>query len=85
MSLSYNGSILHETLVDSVTSDMFERLYPLNLSAIVGGPTAFVGFTAAGFSNGSSDQIISDFHYTVPAPSAALALVVGVFALRRRR
>ncbi len=46
VTLTYDGTLLHEQLVDSTTSATFETFYLLNLPPIVGGSTAYVGFTA---------------------------------------
>jgi hypothetical protein len=43
--LSYNGTTLTETLTDTVTSATFTTSYAVNIPQVVGGSTAYVGFT----------------------------------------
>ena len=90
VTLVYDGSILHETLVDAVTSASYDALYLMNLPAIVGGSSAYVGFTAGGSGGGGdSNQFLSNFQFVsnVPEPSTVLLLAIGAggLALRRRR
>jgi len=42
----YDGSILTMTLLDTVTHAQFRTSWPINIPSIVGGNTAWVGFTA---------------------------------------
>jgi hypothetical protein len=64
--LTYDGSLLHEKLTDSITLASYETFFPINIPATVGGSTAYVGFTAGtGFSPG--DQHISDFQFVTNA------------------
>ena len=46
VTLSYDGSMLQETLLDTATSASFTTGYLTNLPSLVGGSTALVGFTA---------------------------------------
>src|SRR4029077_15044315 len=46
VTLTYDGTRLTETIVDTVTSAKFTRQYTVNIKALVGGSLAFVGFTA---------------------------------------
>jgi hypothetical protein len=84
VSLNYNGSILQVQLRDSQTGDAFSTAYAVNLPAMVGGSTAYVGFTA---STGDDDlvtqhlsQEISDFQFT-PEPSALALCAMGAMPL----
>jgi hypothetical protein len=43
--LVYNGTNLTMTLTDTVTSASVVEVFPVNIPAIVGGSTAYVGFT----------------------------------------
>jgi hypothetical protein len=47
VNLSYNGTTLVETVTDTVTSAHFTRSYTVNIPSIVGGSTAYAGFTAS--------------------------------------
>src|SRR3984957_1806065 len=85
VSLSYNGSVLSETLTDATTSATFSTSYLLNLPSVIGGSSAFVGFAAS--SNFGSSQTISNFQFnSVPEPASLGLLAAGaVGALLRRR
>ena len=85
VTLSYDGSSLQETLLDTVTSASFTTGYLTNLPSLVGGSTALVGFTAStdgGYS--TPDQFLSNFQFTtsaVPEPSTFALLSVGTIGL----
>ncbi len=49
--LTYNGSVLMETVTDTVTGATYRTSYSANIPALVGGNTAYVGF---GGSTGSA-------------------------------
>jgi hypothetical protein len=42
----YDGSILTMTLLDTVTNAQFRTSWPVNIPAVVGGNSAWIGFTA---------------------------------------
>jgi hypothetical protein len=50
VTLSYDGTILTETITDTVTNATFTHAYTVNIPAIIGGNLGYVGFTAG---NGS--------------------------------
>lgn len=78
VALSYDGSILHEKLTDTVTLVSKDWFYPINIPSVVGNSSAYVGFTAGvGFSH--NDQFISNFRFTnaVPEPPAGILLCLG--------
>lgn len=86
--LSYNGSILSESLTDTVTSQTYNTSAFLNIPALVGGPAAFVGIASASGNNGQAySQFVSDLRFsTVPQPAAATMFgMAGLTAMRRRR
>lgn len=98
VTLTYNGSILSETLTDTVTSGTFSQAFPINIPSLVGGTHAYVGFSASTAINnvlsGTADQasLFSNFQFAaVPEPSslvmvgAAGICLAGVTAVRRRR
>ena len=60
--LTYNGSVLTETLTDLNNGAIYSTNYSENISAILGAGTAYVGFTAATGTYGST-QTVSDFTF----------------------
>jgi hypothetical protein len=94
VTLTYNGTTLNETLVDTVTSATFNTTYFVSptLASTIGSSTAYVGLTASnGAAFGSDDQYFSNFTFVVvPEPSSIMLAIVFAFAsvgidLRRRR
>jgi hypothetical protein len=93
VTISYNGTLLEETLKDIVTNDTWSTDYVLgsSLASIIGSSTAYVGFTADTFAG--ADQTFSDFTFTTnptPEPSSVILLgmaagVAGLGACRRYR
>lgn len=83
----YNGSTLNLTFEDTQTGDIYDSGAILvgSLESVIGGPTAFVGFTAT--SDDGANHHLSDFRFTViPTPGAvALLSMSGLLAVRRRR
>ena len=89
VTLKYSGSLLHETLIDTVTHAQADFSYFVNLPQLVGGNTAYVGFTAQTpgnlFGFVADQQYLSDFTYSVPEPSSFALLATGfVLPLLRR-
>jgi VCBS repeat-containing protein len=60
--LSYNGSTLTETLTDTVTHSTFTANYAANLASVLGGSSAYVGFSG-GTGGATSIQQISNFNF----------------------
>jgi len=82
VALSYNGSLLQQSITDKTTLQNYAADYPLNLTSLMGGTTAYVGFTAT--TNGGADQYSSRFTFGVPEPSTATLLLAGSIVLFRR-
>jgi hypothetical protein len=61
--LAYNGTILSMIITDQVTGGVYSTSWPVNIPSIVGGNTAYVGFTG-GTGTGSSSQKILNWTYT---------------------
>ena len=61
----YDGTNLTLTITDPGKSLTFTQAYPVNIPQVVGGNTAYVGFTAASGSS-SAVQNILDWTYTTP-------------------
>jgi hypothetical protein len=86
--LSYNGSLLKQTITDETTSAAFNTSYLVNIPAAVGSSTAYVGFAASTGFGAGADQYISRFTFTnVPEPSgtALAAIAAGTLAIWRRK
>jgi hypothetical protein len=65
--LTYNGTVLTESVTDTVTGATYRNSYSANIPALVGGNTAFVGF---GGSSGAATvtQNLQSWTYAVEAP-----------------
>jgi hypothetical protein len=56
--MTYNGAALTMTITDTVTNATFTTSWTINIPAIVGGNTAFVGFTAGTGGQTAKQEII---------------------------
>ena len=81
VSLSYNGSLLHETLLDTTTSASYSTSYLVNIPSIVGGPDAYVG--VLGYTGDfSADQYFSSFTFhPTPEPASWVLAALGMLGL----
>jgi hypothetical protein len=70
VAMTYNGSTLSMTLTDSVTHGTFSTSWPVNIPSIVGGNTAYVGFTGA-TGGQTAIQQVSSWTYSTTAQSTA--------------
>lgn len=68
--LSYSAGSLRVTLVESNTANVYNNTYAVNIPAVVGGNTAYVGFTAAD-GGVASTQVFSNFTF-VPITGLAV-------------
>jgi hypothetical protein len=68
--LSYDGATLQQTITDQSTSAVFAHSYAIDIPSIIGGSSAYAGFTAATGVAIFSPAILS-LTYTQPAPTAA--------------
>ena len=57
--LGYNGTTLTVVITDTVTKASATQTYTVNIPSIVGGPTAWVGFTASTGTTGSIQDILN--------------------------
>ncbi len=68
ITLTYNGTTLTETVVDTVTNATFTHDYLVNITQLVGGPTAYVGFSGG---TGGETAIQDVLSWTGTFPTAA--------------
>jgi fibronectin type 3 domain-containing protein len=64
--LSYNGTVLSETVTDNTTKKSFSTTYTINIPSYVGGGYAYVGFTG-GTGGESAIQKIQTWNYSAVA------------------
>jgi Bacterial lectin/Legume lectin domain/Chitobiase/beta-hexosaminidase C-terminal domain len=57
--LTYNGTTLTVVITDTVTGATSKQNYTVNIPAIVGGPTAYLGFTAGSGGNSAIQEILT--------------------------
>jgi hypothetical protein len=92
--ISYNGSVLTETLTDLVNGATYTANYTVDLASVLGSKTAYVGFSAA-TGGGTSTQTVSNFTFaevpvvtasgptsptftTIDVPGATYTLAMGI-------
>ena len=66
--LNYDGAVLTETITDLATRASFTQKYPVDLPAVLGGSTAFPGFTACDGGVTAQQEILS-WSYTAAPPA----------------
>jgi len=71
VTLTYNGTTLTETLLDTVTNATFTYDYLVNIPQILGGNTAYVGFTGATGGASAIQDVLSWTYKPTPVPAAA--------------
>ena len=69
--LAYNGSILSMTITDDVTGAAYSTSWPANIPSIIGGSSAYVGFTG-GTTTLSSSQKLLTWEYVAGSEAAPL-------------
>ena len=74
--LTYDGLVLTVELRDTVTGTYFSTTYQVDIPSIVGGPTAFVGFTA-GTGGLTAIQKVIAWNYTSALPTSNLPITTG--------
>lgn len=68
--LAYNGTALNVTITDTVTAASVSQSYAVDIPTVIGGATAFVGFTAATGGLNAIQEIV-DWTFTPPPPAPA--------------
>ncbi len=77
-SLQYNGTTLTQTLTDTVTNGVYSHVYTVNIPAVIGGNSAWVGFTGATGGETAIQDIRTWTFTTVPSsPPAAPTGLTG--------
>jgi hypothetical protein len=67
VTISYDGSTLTETIMDTVTNATFTHAYMVNIPALVGGNLGYVGFTGGnGFLSEKGDIQTWTYQFTSP-------------------
>lgn len=89
VTLTYNGSLIHEHVLDTITSGFYDTFIPADLPNLVGGSNAYVGFTGGGWNGDIGGiQTIGNFQFVSTAPepaSLSLLALSGISLLHRRR
>lgn len=57
--MTYDGTTLAMTVTDPTAGKSFSATWPLNIPTLVGGPTAFVGFTAGTGGSSATQEIVT--------------------------
>ncbi len=68
--VTYNGATLTLTLTDAITLATFTQSFTVNIPSVVGGNTAYVGFTG-GTGSSSASQKFTSWTYLVGMPSTS--------------
>jgi fibronectin type 3 domain-containing protein len=80
VAMAYDGTTLKVVITDTVTGATATQAYAVDIQGVVGGPNAYVGFTA-GTGGFSATQNILNWTYTPalvsPPPPAGVTAVVG--------
>lgn len=63
MQLAYNGITLIATITDTVTNTTAKQTYTVNIPSMIGGSTAYVGFTGATGGQAAVQEIL-DWEYS---------------------
>lgn len=85
VSITYDGTTLREKLTDPTAGTIYSNSYLVNLPSLLGANSALVGFTG-GDGGATSQQVVSNFSFTVPEPTClGLICVCSGLALAHRR
>ena len=79
--LTYDGTTLTSVITDTVTGAWSTVNYSVDIPAVIGGPTGYVGFTAASGGFGAVQQILN-WSYT-PMPVTGPAFTHGFFSAQQ--
>ncbi len=79
VSMTYNGTTLQVTITDAVTLASATQAYTVNIPALVGGDTAWVGFTA-GTGGLTAVNTVLNWTYSVTTPGGGAALALAALS-----
>jgi hypothetical protein len=74
--LAYNGTTLKVLITDTVTGASASQSYTVNIPSMVGGPTAYVGFTASTSGSTATQDILNWTYSTTYAAPTVPAVTV---------
>jgi hypothetical protein len=76
----YDGTNLTMTLTDTVTSAFVTEVFPVNIPSLVGGNTAWVGFTGGTGGKTSTQNVLTwSYAEAPPAGAPAFSLAAGAY------
>jgi len=75
--ITYDGTTLHLTLTDTVTGAQWAYGYVMNIPKIVGGSTAYIGFTGGTGNNTAVQQILTWSYEPVAVPDEPQGFLTG--------
>jgi hypothetical protein len=79
VAMTYDGTTLTVTITDATTLVYATQTYTVNIPSIVGGNTAYVGFTGA-TGGATATQNVLSWTYTAGAPGAGSNVVTSQVA-----
>jgi hypothetical protein len=77
VTLTYDGTALNETVLDTITGAIFFHSYSVNLATVIGGPSAYVGFTGGTGGETATQDILSWSGRFSQAPAQLNSYVVS--------
>lgn len=86
VTIAYSGSIMSVTMVEGANVFGPQNYLVGDLSSVLGGSTAYIGFTTS-TANGGSNQFLSNFQFSaIPEPGTlSLLAIAGIGLIRSRR
>jgi fibronectin type 3 domain-containing protein len=66
VAMSYDGAVLTVTITDTVTNASATQSYAVDIADVIGGPTAYVGFTAATGGQTATQKIVNWTYAAAP-------------------
>jgi hypothetical protein len=80
VNLAYNGATLSMNITDIVTSATWSTSWTIDIPAIVGGNSAYVGFTGGTGGETASQKILTwAYSIATPAPSPTFSPAAGIY------